>query len=313
MPLRFMFGLQANGFVILQPGVICQLFLPRRPKLFDLLQFGARSPSRLAFAQIKTAGHSVGPQSCVLQVGSKLQQIEKFFWARLLVASPVANVLVFRSAREAVSYNGVRILPGVWSVRCAPLRHGEGIIGSEVLWGPNEICSVCWMSWGVYPGIGPKSAQRIAYHLLECDPQEARRLADAIIDVKEHVHFCSRCFNYATADECPICQDGTRDRTRICVVGEPRDVTAIERTGSYHGLYHVLGGVISPMDKIGPDQLHVRELLARLGSETSKRSSSPPTPILKGRPRRAIWPVPSSRWVLRVTASSERSARGRRP
>ena len=109
---------------------------------------------------------------------------------------------------------------------------------------------------GRLPGIGPKSAQRIAYHLLEADAEEARRLAQAILDVKEHVHFCSRCFNYATADECPICMDSMRDRTRICVVGEPRDVTAIERTGSYHGLYHVLGGVISPMDKIGPRGHH---------------------------------------------------------
>ena len=120
---------------------------------------------------------------------------------------------------------------------------------------------------GRLPGIGPKSAQRIAYYLLESDVEEARRLADPILSVKEQVHFCSRCFNYATGDECAICGDSTRDTTRICVVGEPRDVTAIERTGSYHGLYHVLGGVISPMDKIGPEQLHVRELLARLGTE----------------------------------------------
>lgn len=118
---------------------------------------------------------------------------------------------------------------------------------------------------GRLPGIGPKSAQRIAYHLLEADAEEARRLAHAILQVKEQVHFCSRCFNYATADECDICTDSTRDTTRICVVGEPRDVSAIERTGSYHGLYHVLGGVISPMDKIGPEQLHVRELIGRLG------------------------------------------------
>ena len=112
-----------------------------------------------------------------------------------------------------------------------------------------------------------KSAQRIAYYLLEADAEEARRLAEAILEVKQEVHFCSRCFNYATADECSICQDSMRDTTRICVVGEPRDVQAIERTGSYHGLYHVLGGVISPMDKIGPEQLHIRELLARLGHE----------------------------------------------
>lgn len=117
---------------------------------------------------------------------------------------------------------------------------------------------------GRLPGIGPKSAQRIAYHLLEADAEEARRLASAILEVKQQVHFCPVCFSYATRDTCDVCADAGRDRSSICVVSEPRDVTAVERTGSYHGLYHVLGGVISPMDKIGPDQLHVRELLARL-------------------------------------------------
>ena len=120
---------------------------------------------------------------------------------------------------------------------------------------------------GRLPGIGPKSAQRIAYHLLSADAEEARRLATAIVDVKEQVHFCPVCFSYATGDVCDICDDSSRDRTSICVVQEPRDVTAIERTGSYHGLYHVLGGVISPMDKIGPDQLHVRELIGRLSDD----------------------------------------------
>ena len=121
---------------------------------------------------------------------------------------------------------------------------------------------------GRLPGVGPKSAQRIAYHLLEADAEEARRLANAILDVKQQVHFCPVCFSYATRDTCDVCADGTRDRASICVVSEPRDVTAIERTGTYHGLYHVLGGVISPMDKIGPEQLHVRELLARLADGT---------------------------------------------
>jgi recombination protein RecR len=119
---------------------------------------------------------------------------------------------------------------------------------------------------GRLPGIGPKSAQRIAYHLLEADAEEARRLANAIMEVKQQVHFCPVCFSYATRDTCDVCADSSRDRTSICVVSEPRDVQAIERTGSYHGLYHVLGGVISPMDKVGPDQLHVRELLQRLAS-----------------------------------------------
>ena len=119
---------------------------------------------------------------------------------------------------------------------------------------------------GRLPGIGPKSAQRIAYHLLEADAEEARRLSNAIIDVKRQVHFCPICFSYATRDTCDICADSRRDRTAICVVSEPRDVAAIEKPGAYHGLYHVLGGVISPMDKIGPEQLHVRELLQRLAS-----------------------------------------------
>ena len=119
---------------------------------------------------------------------------------------------------------------------------------------------------GRLPGIGPKSAQRIAYHLLSADAEEARRLARAIEDVKDLVHFCPVCFNYATGDTCDVCADATRDRGCVCVVSEPRDVAAIERTGVYHGLYHVLGGAISPMDRIGPDQLHVRELLARLGN-----------------------------------------------
>ena len=117
---------------------------------------------------------------------------------------------------------------------------------------------------GRLPGIGPKSAQRIAYFLLEADADQARRLASAILEVKQQVHFCPVCFSYATRDTCDVCADASRDRTSICVVSEPRDVGAIERTGCYHGLYHVLGGVISPMDKIGPEQLHVHELLARL-------------------------------------------------
>ncbi len=120
---------------------------------------------------------------------------------------------------------------------------------------------------GRLPGIGPKSAQRIAYYLLESDAERARRLATAILDVKKQVHFCPVCFSYATRDTCDVCADSSRDQTTICVVSEPRDVSAVERTGAYHGLYHVLGGVISPMDKIGPEQLHVKELLSRLASD----------------------------------------------
>ncbi len=120
---------------------------------------------------------------------------------------------------------------------------------------------------GRLPGIGPKSAQRIAYYLLEADVEQARRLATSILDVKRQIHFCPVCFNYATRERCDVCEDSSRDLTSICVVSEPRDVGAIERTGTFRGLYHVLGGVISPMDKIGPEQLHVRELLARLADD----------------------------------------------
>ena len=116
------------------------------------------------------------------------------------------------------------------------------------------------------PGIGPKSAQRIVYWLLNAAPNDATRLAQAIIEVKETVHFCPRCFNYAEGELCQFCLDGQRDNTLICVVSEPRDVTAIERTGEFKGLYHVLGGAISPIDGIGPDDLTIRELLNRLAN-----------------------------------------------
>ncbi len=135
---------------------------------------------------------------------------------------------------------------------------------------------------GRLPGIGPKSAQRIAYYLLETDTEQANRLAHAILDLKQQVHFCPICFNYATDETCEICADTSRDTGRICVVSEPRDVSAIERTGSFHGLYHVLGGVISPMDKIGPDQLHVRELLARLADGTVQEVILATNPNVEG-------------------------------
>lgn len=135
---------------------------------------------------------------------------------------------------------------------------------------------------GRLPGIGPKSAQRIAYHLLSADPEEARRLARAIMDVKDLVHFCPVCFNYATGDTCEICADAGRDHGTICVVSEPRDVAAVERTRVYHGVYHVLGGVISPMDKVGPDQLRVRELLARLSNNDVREVILATNPNVEG-------------------------------
>ena len=117
------------------------------------------------------------------------------------------------------------------------------------------------------PGIGAKSAQRIAYWMMNTDSATVLRLAEAITEVKSTVHFCSRCFNYAEGDLCEICQSIQRDTTAICVVAEPRDIAAIERTGVYRGLYHVLGGELAPMDGIGPDELHIAELMRRLASE----------------------------------------------
>jgi recombination protein RecR len=135
---------------------------------------------------------------------------------------------------------------------------------------------------GRLPGIGPKSAQRIAYYLLEADAQEATRLAQAIMDVKRLVHFCPVCFSYATGDECDVCANPVRDRSTICVVSEPRDVSAIERTHSYNGLYHVLGGVLDPMSKIGPDQLRIRELVGRLSDDGVKEVILATNPDVEG-------------------------------
>ena len=118
------------------------------------------------------------------------------------------------------------------------------------------------------PGVGPKSAQRIAYWLLNSPRDSALRLADAIVEVKDAVHFCSRCFKYAEGDVCEVCASASRDASTICVVSEPRDVSAIERTAAYSGLYHVLGGALSPMDGVGPDDLHITELMARLSDES---------------------------------------------
>jgi len=114
------------------------------------------------------------------------------------------------------------------------------------------------------PGVGPKSAQRIAYWLLASEYADARRLADAIVQAKETIHFCPQCFDFAEGDLCEVCVNPRRDTTLLCVVEEPRDVTAIERTSEFDGLYHVLHGVISPLDGITPEQLRVAELMVRL-------------------------------------------------
>lgn len=117
------------------------------------------------------------------------------------------------------------------------------------------------------PGVGPKSAQRIAFWILNSDEAVALRLAEAIVSVKQTVHFCPRCFNYAEGDICDICASPRRDQQLLCVVSEPRDIAPIERTGVFSGIYHVLGGALSPTEGIGPNELHIQELMARLGSE----------------------------------------------
>ena len=117
------------------------------------------------------------------------------------------------------------------------------------------------------PGVGPKSAQRMAYWILNSDRATALRLAEAIAEVKDTVHFYSRCFNYAEADLCEICASAKRDQEVLCVVSEPRDIPPIERTAVFSGVYHVLGGALSPMEGVGPDELRIAELLARLASE----------------------------------------------
>jgi len=117
---------------------------------------------------------------------------------------------------------------------------------------------------GQLPGVGPKSAQRIAFHLLAADAVDVRRLAQVLVEVKDRVRFCSICGNVAEEETCRICRDPRRDPAVLCVVEEPKDVVAIERTREYRGRYHVLGGAISPIDGIGPDELRIRELMPRL-------------------------------------------------
>jgi recombination protein RecR len=119
---------------------------------------------------------------------------------------------------------------------------------------------------GRLPGVGPKSAQRIAFHVLSADPADVTRLANALRRVKEQVRFCTTCFNVAESEQCRVCRDTRRSNDVLCVVEEPKDVVAIERTGEFRGRYHVLGGAINPLEGIGPDNLRIRELLIRLGT-----------------------------------------------
>ena len=135
---------------------------------------------------------------------------------------------------------------------------------------------------GRLPGIGPKSAQRIAFYLLKAAPEDARRLAHVIVEAKERMSWCRQCFNIAAGERCAICRDERRDPTLLCVVEEPRDVIAIERTAEHRGRYHVLGGSISPIEGIGPEQLRVRELLARVGEEGVREVIIATNPNIEG-------------------------------
>ncbi|MCV7495998.1 recombination mediator RecR [Micrococcus luteus] len=135
---------------------------------------------------------------------------------------------------------------------------------------------------GRLPGIGPKSAQRIAFHMLEADREDMLRLADAIRTVKDRVRLCSVCFNVSEDEVCSLCRDERRDRSQICVVEESQDVMAMERTRAFQGRYHVLGGAINPIVGIGPEQLHVRELLTRLQDEAVQEVILATDPNLEG-------------------------------
>jgi recombination protein RecR len=132
------------------------------------------------------------------------------------------------------------------------------------------------------PGIGPKTAQRLAFHLLKQPPEAVRALADALLDLKARVAHCSRCFNITDEDPCRICADPTRDAALLCVVEEANDLLAMERTGEYRGRYHVLQGALSPLDGIGPDELKVRELLARLEADPVRELILATNPNVEG-------------------------------
>lgn len=136
--------------------------------------------------------------------------------------------------------------------------------------------------FGRLPGIGPKSAQRLAFHLLKVDAEEANRLARAILEVKERVGFCSRCYNIAEADLCGICADSRRDDHVLCVVEEPRDVVAVERTNEFRGRYHVLQGAIDHLQGVGPENLRIQELLSRVTEEGTTEVIICTNPNLEG-------------------------------
>jgi recombination protein RecR len=178
---------------------------------------------------------------------------------------------------------------------------------------------------GRLPGIGPKSAQRIAFHLLKVPTDDVARLAHALTDAKAKVRFCERCWNIADAVLCPICTDDRRDASTVCVVEEARDIVAIERTGEFRGRYHVLLGAMSPLEGIGPEQLKVKELFARIEPEGITEvilctiSSTPTSSPSAGRSRAGAtcWPDPALADAVgrprRVSASGRVVVRGGPP
>jgi recombination protein RecR len=135
---------------------------------------------------------------------------------------------------------------------------------------------------GRLPGVGPKSAQRIAFYLLKVAPEDANRLAKAITEAKARVTWCRRCFNLAEGELCPFCRDDRRDPSLLCVVQEAPDIVAVERTHEFHGRYHVLQGAISPIEGIGPEQLRVKELLRRVGEEGVREVILATNPNIEG-------------------------------
>ena len=132
------------------------------------------------------------------------------------------------------------------------------------------------------PGIGKKTAQRLAYHILEQPPERAEKFAEALVNARKKIHFCKECQGFTDLDICPICADGSRDRSVICVVAEPKDIMAFERTKEFGGTYHVLHGVISPLDGITPDNLRIKELMSRLSNSEVKEIIMATNPTVEG-------------------------------
>lgn len=132
------------------------------------------------------------------------------------------------------------------------------------------------------PSIGKKTAQRLAYYILEQPPERAEKFAEALVNARKKIHFCKECQGFTDMDICPICMDSSRDRSVICVVAEPKDIMAFERTKEFSGLYHVLHGVISPLDNIGPDALRIKELMARLSDSNVKEIIMATNPTVEG-------------------------------